>query len=87
VLYVASKECSCSEEEDKQFEPVRVALGGTEKREFVTLHGDDISQAVVNEAERYPADLLILGVRRASAWAAHLTPKVAPQIIIAEPCL
>ena len=59
VLHVTSKDFSRNEEEDNQFDPVRVALGGTEKREFVTLHGDDISQAVVNEAERYPADLLI----------------------------
>jgi nucleotide-binding universal stress UspA family protein len=38
------------------------------------------------EAERYPADLLVLGVHRASAYASHLAPKIAFQVIAAAPC-
>ena len=78
--------------EDQSFNPVRKALGsdGAESAEFAveyaTLHGKDISQAITNEAERYPADLLLLGVHHASAYASHLTPKIAFQVIAAAPC-
>jgi hypothetical protein len=41
---------------------------------------------VVNEPERYPADLLVLGVKRASAFVAHVAPKIAFQIVAASPC-
>ena len=54
--------------------------------EYVTLHGAAVAQAISNEAERLPADLLILGVKRASSFAAHLAPKVAFQVIAAAPC-
>lgn len=54
--------------------------------EYLTLHGAAIAQAISNEAERLPADLLILGVKRASAFAAHLGPKIAFQVIAAAPC-
>jgi nucleotide-binding universal stress UspA family protein len=74
------------EEENKQFGLIRKALQGAESAEYITLHGTNISQAVVNEAERYPADLLVLGVRRASEAATHLAPKIAFQIIAAAPC-
>jgi nucleotide-binding universal stress UspA family protein len=77
---------------DDVFEVVRSSLKHHEIAsedtcdEYVTLHGKDVGQAVVNEAERFSADLLILGVRRASAWASHLVPKVTYQIIAASPC-
>lgn len=74
------------EDETKQFEPVRKLLQGVESAEYITLHETNISQAVVNEAERYSADLLVLGVRRASEATTHLAPKIAFQIIAAAPC-
>jgi hypothetical protein len=40
---------------------------------------------VVNEAERQPADLVALGVKRASAFVAHVAPKIAFQIVAASP--
>jgi nucleotide-binding universal stress UspA family protein len=73
-------------EENERFKTVHDALGGADGVEYVTLHGCNISQAVVNEAERYPADLIVLGVRRAPEAAAHLAPKIAYQIIAAAPC-
>jgi nucleotide-binding universal stress UspA family protein len=78
--------------EDQNFDPVRKALNsnGPESTEhtaeYVTLHGKDVGQAITNEAERYPADLLVLGVHRASAYATHLAPKIAFQVIAAAPC-
>jgi nucleotide-binding universal stress UspA family protein len=54
--------------------------------ECLTLHGVAVAQAIVNEAERIPADLLILGVRRASEFTTHLAAKVAFQVIAAAPC-
>jgi len=54
--------------------------------EYLTLHGAAVAQAITNEAERLAADLLILGVKRASAFAAHLAPKIAFQVIAAAPC-
>ena len=92
VLHVSADEDFHGSSEDQSFDPVRKALGshGAGSAEFaaeyVTLHGKDISQAITNEAERYPADLLVLGVRRASAYASHLAPKIAFQVIAAAPC-
>jgi len=74
------------ETESKQFGPIRKALQSIESAEYVTLQGANVSQAVVNEAERYPADLVVLGVRRAPEAATHLAPKIAFQIIVAAPC-
>jgi nucleotide-binding universal stress UspA family protein len=85
VLHVSGDHLP-SEDENKQFGPISKALQGTESAEYVTLHGANVSQAVVNEAERYPADLLVLGVRRAHESATHLAPKIAFQIIAAAPC-
>jgi nucleotide-binding universal stress UspA family protein len=56
------------------------------REEYVVLHENAVSQAIVNEAKQYSADLLILGVRRASAYAAHGSPKIAFQTILAAPC-
>jgi len=54
--------------------------------DYVTLHGSDISQAIVNEAERRHADLIVLGVRRGAACSPRLAPKIAFQVIAAAPC-
>jgi nucleotide-binding universal stress UspA family protein len=92
VLHVSANLDFHGSSEDQSFDPIRKALGsdGPESTgyavEYVTLHGKDISQAITNEAERYPADLLVLGVRRASAFASHLAPKIAFQVIAAAPC-
>jgi len=85
VLHVAGNHMS-EKEENKQFDTVRNALQAAQGVEYVTLHGDNISQAVANEAERYPADLLVLGIRRATEHAAHLAPKIVFQIVAAAPC-
>jgi len=85
VLHVSGDHMS-EKEENKQFDAVRNALHAAQGAEYITLHGDNISQAVVNEAERYPADLLVLGIRRATEPAAHLAPKIAFQIVAAAPC-
>ena len=85
VLHVSGNHISGTEE-NQQFAPVQKALQDAEGVEYVTLHGTNIGQAVTNEAERYPADLVVLGVRRAPEAAAHLAPKLAFQIIAAAPC-
>lgn len=54
--------------------------------EYVVLRGPSVSKALVCEAERSRADLLVLGVRHASSIATHLSPKVAFQTIAAAPC-
>jgi len=92
VLHVSTDPEFVVASEDQRFDPVRKALAsdGPESTEhaaeYVTSHGRDVGQAITNEAERYPADLLVLGVRRASAFATHLAPKVAFQVIAAAPC-
>jgi nucleotide-binding universal stress UspA family protein len=92
VLHVSADPDFVDTSEDQSFDPVRKALDrdGLESTEhateYVTLHGKDVSQAITNEAERYPADLLMLGVHRASAYASHLAPKIAFQVIAAAPC-
>ncbi len=86
VLHISTESSFEAKDEDPQFDRIRKSFGDQGSAEFVTLHGKDICQAIVNEAERYPADLLILGVHRASAFAAHLAPKIAFQTIAAAPC-
>lgn len=92
VLHVSTDLEFVVASEDQNFDSVRRAFDsvGPESTEhtteYVTLHGRDVSQAITNEAERYPADLLVLGIRRASAFATHLAPKVAFQVIAAAPC-
>lgn len=73
-------------EETQRFDSVRRLLGADEGEEYVVLHGTNAAQAVVNEPERYPADLVVLGVKRASAFVAHVAPKIAFQIVAASPC-
>jgi nucleotide-binding universal stress UspA family protein len=92
VLHVSADPDFNGSSQDQSFDPVRRVFhcGMSESTaltaEYITLHGRDISQAISNEAERYPADLLILGVRRASAYASHLAPQTAFQVIAAAPC-
>jgi nucleotide-binding universal stress UspA family protein len=92
VLHVSADPDFVGAPEDQNFDSVRRALDndGPESTEhateYVTLHGKDVSQTITNEAERYPADLLVLGVHRASAYASHLAPKIAFQVIAAAPC-
>ena len=52
----------------------------------MTLHETDVSRAVVNEAQEYSADLIVLGVKHAAERATHLAAKIAYQIIAAAPC-
>lgn len=82
VLHVSGDHIS-EKEENRQFDLIRKAA---DSAEYITLHGNNISQAVTNEAERYAADLIVLGVKRAPERAAHLAPKTAFQIIAAAPC-
>lgn len=86
VLNVSTDRTSDSGEEKEQFDAVRNILEVRGDEQYVTLHGTNVSQAVVNEAERDRADLVILGVKRASAFASHASPKIAFQIIAASPC-
>ena len=91
VLHVSTDPDLRDSSYDESFDAVRKVLDGSPKAavcdtEYVTLHGNNVSQAITNEAERYPADLLVLGVRRASAYAARLTPKITFQVIAAAPC-
>jgi nucleotide-binding universal stress UspA family protein len=85
VLHVSSDYVAV-DVQNNRFGPIQNALQGVESVEYITLHGANVSQAVVNEAERYPADLVVLGVRRATEAATHLAPKIAFQIIAAAPC-
>lgn len=61
--------------------------GGDEAEEvYVTVPGTDIAQTIVQEAERFAADLLVMGVRRAPAFTSHLAPGLSIQVIAAAPC-
>lgn len=73
-------------DETQGFDSVRRLLGVTESDEYVVLSGTNAAQAVVDEAERCEADLVVLGVKRAPAFVAHVSPKVAFQIVAASPC-
>ena len=92
ILHVSTDPDFSGSTEDRSFDPIRKALAShapestAHAAEYVVLHGKDVSQAITNEAERYPADLLVLGVHRASAFASHLAPKIAFQVIAAAPC-
>lgn len=92
VLHVAGGSELEIPDQEQRFGPIRKTLREhldrlcVGREEYLILHGDAVSQAIVNEAERYPADLLILGVHRASAYAAHVSPKIAFQTIAAAPC-
>lgn len=85
ILHVSPDPDSDSKK-TQNFDPVRRLLDAHGHEEYVILHGTNAAQAVVNEAERYPADLVVLGVKRTSAFVAHVAPKTAFQIIAAAPC-
>jgi nucleotide-binding universal stress UspA family protein len=92
VLHVQTDIDAVETPETPLFDSLRMALDVPDTvrqrpaTEYLTLHGEAVAQAISNEAERLPADLVILGVKRASAFAAHLAPKVAFQVIAAAPC-
>lgn len=92
VLHVQTEIDAAKTAERPLFDSLRMAFDVADTgrqhpaTEYVTLHGEAVAQAISNEAERLPADLVILGVKRASAFAAHLAPKVAFQVIAAAPC-
>ena len=92
VLHVQTDIDAVEASETQLFDSLRTALDVPDTirqhpaTEYLTLHGAAVAQAISNEAERLPADLVILGVKRASAFATHLAPKVAFQIIAAAPC-
>jgi nucleotide-binding universal stress UspA family protein len=82
ILHV-SADLDSEIKETQRFDSVRRLLDANEAEEYVVLHGTNVAQAVVNEAERQPADLVALGVKRASAFVAHVAPKIAFQIVAA----
>lgn len=49
-------------------------------------YGSEISHAIVDYAKKEGAEMIVLGVRRASALAAHLPPQIAYRIIVTAPC-
>jgi len=92
VLHVTTDPTRTAAQCDSLFDPIRNIFREhgsetcTNSTEYIVLHGGVVSQAIVNEAERYPADLIALGVHRASAFTAHAGPKLAFQTIAAAPC-
>jgi nucleotide-binding universal stress UspA family protein len=50
------------------------------------LHGTHIAQAVVNEAERSGADLIVMRMKRAPEAATHVAPGIGTQVVSAAPC-
>jgi nucleotide-binding universal stress UspA family protein len=49
-------------------------------------YGSEISHTIVDYARKESAEMIVLGVRRASALAAHLPPQIAYRIIVTAPC-
>ena len=52
----------------------------------VTIHSNEISNAIVDYARQERAKLIVLGVRRASMVASHAPARVAYRIITEAPC-
>lgn len=91
VLHVSAEPTFDRFGENAAFDPLRRMLGsdkapGAAIPQYRTLHGHDISQAIVNEAEHLDADLIILGVRRGGACTSRIRAKTAYQVIAAAPC-
>jgi nucleotide-binding universal stress UspA family protein len=86
ILHVSQWHTSEITGENDRFDVVRKVLGATGGEECVTLHETHVAQAVIDEAERYSADLVVLGVKRASAFTAHAVQGTAFQIFAASPC-
>jgi nucleotide-binding universal stress UspA family protein len=85
VVHIADHSAP-EQQELQRFEPIRTALAHTDNVEYLTLHGKDVSHAIVDEAQEYSADLIVLGVRHAPERATHFAAKIAFQIIAAAPC-
>lgn len=92
ILHVSSHTDPQTVAEEQRFDAIRKSMRAglaqvpASSEEYVISKGEPLSQMVVNEAERFPADLLVLGARRASAYAANASPKIAFQTIAAAPC-
>lgn len=92
VVHVSEEGKADQTAEDPRFDLIRNALRNDPSdtkdclEEYSILQGNDVSREIVREAERYQADLIILGVRRASAFVSHQSPKIAFQVIAASPC-
>jgi len=92
VVHVSDEAQADEAAEYRRFDLIRNALSSDpfQKKdrieEYAILPGNDVSREIVREAERYQADLIILGVRRASAFVSHQSPKIAFQVIAASPC-
>ena len=86
ILHVSQGHTSGMTGDNDRFDVVRKVLRTTGGEECVTLHETHVAQAVIAEAERYSADLVVLGVKRASAFTAHAVQGNAFQIIAASPC-
>jgi nucleotide-binding universal stress UspA family protein len=97
ILHVSKESTRSPKDEDLKFDVIRKLLlqhsaeESDDAVEYVTVHGTQVSgtqvsRAIVHEAERYLADMLTMGVHRTSAFAAHLAPKTAFQVIAAAPC-
>ena len=92
VVHVSEEAQADQAGEFRRFDPIRNALSNDllETKdcleEYAILRGNDVSREIVYETERYQADLVILGVRRASAFVSHQSPKIAFQVIAASPC-
>ena len=71
------------------FARTKVALDDAENPdssiEYGSIPGEHISDAIIQDATRYKADLVVLGVKRA-VLASRLEPKVAAQVIFAATC-
>ena len=92
VVHVSEEAQADQAAEYERFDLIRNVLSNDPLKtkdcleEYAILRGNDVSREIVREAERYEADLIILGVRRASAFVSHQSPKIAFQVIAASPC-
>jgi nucleotide-binding universal stress UspA family protein len=50
------------------------------------VYGSEIAHAIVDYAKKEGAQMIVLGVRRAFALAAHLPPQIAYRIVVTAPC-
>jgi nucleotide-binding universal stress UspA family protein len=90
VLHVSTDPKFQRASENSAFDPLRDVFRAQDSSgralHYITLHGRDVSQVIVNEAEQCQADLIVLGVRRGAACTPRLAGKIAFQIIAAAPC-
>jgi len=92
VLHVADRSGENAPAEPERFAAIRADLEALDSLwkdrpvEYLTVLGRSVSQAITKEAERYGADLIVLGIRRAPAYATRLRTSIAFQVIAAAPC-